>query len=182
MDTRCHHFWRYRCNAGMARIGVYMLTQEELKSLVSYDQTTGLFSWLKKKPQGRYNQHLGWITDKGYVEICIAQKRLKAHRWAWFYVYGELPKQIDHINGDKTDNRLCNLRVVTNKQNHENRGAQNNNTSGFKGVTSFKNKWRAQITHNRKNHHIGLFDTPEKAHAAYKQKANEFFTHYQGQA
>lgn len=159
-----------------------MLTQEELKSLVNYDQETGLFTWIKKKPQGRYKQHLGWITDRGYVEICIAQKRLKAHRWAWFYVHGELPKQIDHINCNKTDNRLCNLRIVTNKQNHENRGAQKNNTSGFKGVTHFENKWRSQIMHNGKNYHIGVFDTPEQAHHAYKEKANEFFTHYQGQA
>jgi hypothetical protein len=158
-----------------------MLTQEELQSLVNYDQETGLFTW-KVKRQGRIKSNLGWITDKGYVEICIAQKRLKAHRWAWFYVHGELPKQIDHINCKKTDNRLCNLRIVTNKQNHENRGAQKNNTSGFKGVTHFENKWRSQITHNGKNYHIGLFDTPEQAHHAYKEKANEFFTHYQGQA
>ena len=157
-----------------------MLTQQELKSIVNYDQETGLFSW-KIKRQGKIKSNLGWITSKGYLEICIAQKRLKAHRWAWFYVYGELPKQIDHINGCKTDNRLCNLRIVNTKQNHENRGAQKNNTSGFKGVTRFQNKWRAQIMHNRKNYHIGLFETPEKAHEAYKVKANEFFTHYQGQ-
>jgi hypothetical protein len=158
-----------------------MLTQEELKSLVNYDQETGLFTW-KVKRQGKIKSNLGWITDKGYVEICIAGKRLKAHRWAWFYVYGELPKQIDHINCNKTDNRLCNLRIVTNKQNHENRGAQKNNTSGFKGVTHFENKWRSQIMHNRKNYYIGLFDTAEEAHIAYKKKANELFTHYQGQA
>jgi hypothetical protein len=176
-----HHFWRLGRIARMARIGINMLTQEELKLLVNYDQETGLFTW-KVKRQGKIKSNLGWITDKGYVEICIAGKRLKAHRWAWFYVYGELPKQIDHINCNKTDNRLCNLRIVTNKQNHENRGAQKNNTSGFKGVTHFENKWRSQIMHNRKNYYIGLFDTAKEAHIAYKKKANELFTHYQGQA
>ena len=175
-----HHLWRHWRNAGMARIGINMLTQEKLKSLVHYDQDTGLFTW-KVKRQGRNKSNLGWVESKGYIEICIAQKRLKAHRWAWFYVHGELPSQIDHINGIKDDNRLCNLRVVTNKQNHENRGAQKNNTSGFKGVTYFQNKWRSQITHNRKNYYIGLFNTPEEAHMAYKQKAHELFTHYQGQ-
>ena len=159
-----------------------MLTQEELKSLVHYNQETGLFTWIKKKPQGRYKQHLGWITSKGYIEICIAQKRLKAHRWAWFYVYGELPEQIDHINEIKTDNRLCNLRVVTNKQNHENRGAQKNNTSGFKGVTKRGNKFIAQIMHNQKQHYLGIFESAEEASNMYKSKANEFFSHYQGQA
>ena len=158
-----------------------MLTQEELKVLVNYEHETGVFTW-KVKRRGRNKPNLGWFTNNGYIEICISKKRLKAHRWAWFYVYGELPKQIDHINGVKTDNRLCNLRAVTNKQNHENRGAQKNNTSGFKGVTSIKNKWRAQIMHNKKSFHIGLFNTPEEAHQAYKEKANEFFTHYQGQA
>ena len=157
-----------------------MLTQEELKSLVYYNQDTGLFTW-KVKRQGRNKSTLGWVESKGYIEICIAQKRLKAHRWAWFYVHGELPEQIDHINGIKNDNRLCNLRVVTKKQNSENRGAQKNNTSGFKGVTHFQNKWRSQIMHNKKNYHIGLFDTAEEAHIAYKQKAHELFTHYQGQ-
>lgn len=159
-----------------------MLTQEELKSIVHYDQDTGLFTWVKKKPQGRYKQNLGWVASKGYIEICIAQKRLKAHRWAWFYVHGELPNQIDHINGIKDDNRLCNLRVVTNKQNHENRGAQKNNTSGFKGVTKRGNRFIAQIMHNRKQYYLGTFDTAEQASNVYKQKANEFFTHYQGQA
>ena len=158
-----------------------MLTQDELKSLVHYDQDTGLFTW-KVKRQGRNKPNLGWIESKGYVEICIAQKRLKAHRWAWFYVYGELPNQIDHINGTKDDNRLCNLRVVTTKQNLENRGAPKNNTSGFKGVTKRGNKFIAQIMHNQKQHYLGVFDTAEQASSVYKQKANELFTHYQGQA
>jgi hypothetical protein len=157
-----------------------MLTQEELKSLVYYDQETGLFSW-KVKRQGRNKPNLGWVESKGYIEICIAQKRLKAHRWAWFYVHGELPEQIDHINGIKNDNRLCNLRVVTNKQNHENRGAQKNNTSGFKGVTKRGNKFISQIMHNRKQHYLGIFETAEQASNVYKQKAQELFTHYQGQ-
>jgi hypothetical protein len=173
-----HHFWRHWCTTGMARIGLNMLTQEELKLLVHYDQDTGLFTWVKKKPQGRYKENLGWVESKGYIEICIAQKRLKAHRWAWFYVYGELPKQIDHINGVKSDNRLCNLRVVTNKQNHENRGAQKNNTSGFKGVTKRGNKFIAQIMHNQKQYHLGMFATAEQASNVYTKKAQEFFTHY----
>ena len=157
-----------------------MLTQDELKSLVHYNPDTGLFSWIKKKPQGRYKENLGWITNKGYIEICIAQKRLKAHRWAWFYVHGELPDQIDHMNGIKDDNKLCNLRVVTNKQNHENRGFQKNNTSGFKGVTKRGNKFVAQITHNQKNIYIGIFESAELASNAYNKKAQEIFTHYKG--
>ena len=180
MDIGNRHLWRLGRYVGLARIGINMLTQEELKSLVYYDQDTGLFTW-KVKRQGRNKSNLGWVASKGYIEICIAQKRLKAHRWAWFYVHGELPDQIDHINGIKNDNRLCNLRVVTNKQNHENRGAQKNNTSGFKGVTKRGNRFIAQIMHNRKQHYLGIFDTAEQASNVYKQKANEFFTHYQGQ-
>jgi hypothetical protein len=156
-----------------------MLTQIELQKIIHYDSNTGLFTWIKKN-SGKYKQFAGWIESKGYVEICISQKRLKAHRWAWFYVHGKLPEQIDHINGIKSDNRLCNLRLVNTKQNHENRGKQKNNTTGFKGVTKRGNKFVAQITHNKKNIYIGIFESAELAGNAYNKKAQEIFTHYKG--
>jgi hypothetical protein len=86
--------------------------------------------------------------------------------------YGEEPPaQIDHINGIKTDDRLCNLRAADNAQNNRNRPAQGNNTSGFKGVSKKRRQWRARISVNGTEHSLGTFDTPEAAAAAYREAA-----------
>jgi hypothetical protein len=78
--------------------------------------------------------------------------------------------QIDHINRIRTDNRISNLREVSHKQNHQNRSKSSHNTSGHSGVSWYKQKsrWRAQITHNQKDIHLGLFTNLEDAIAARK--------------
>ena len=83
--------------------------------------------------------------------------------------------QIDHINGIKDDNRIVNLRVVTNKMNQCNRGKRNNNTSGYKGVYWYKQKkkWQAKIGHHKKSIHLGYYDNIENARQAYNNKAKE---------
>lgn len=83
--------------------------------------------------------------------------------------------QIDHINGDKLDNRRCNLRLASNAENQYNRGKQKNNTSGFKGVRLNRksNKWCAQLKFNGKFHYLGIFHTPEEAHEKYLQFSRE---------
>ena len=100
------------------------------------------------------------------------QSRLhKAHRLAWFYVYGSWPNdQIDHINRNKTDNRIANLREVTNKQNQQNASKRSDNTSGHPGVSWYKrdSKWQARIKHNQKDTHLGYFENLEEAIAARK--------------
>jgi hypothetical protein len=86
---------------------------------------------------------------------------------------GDCPKEVDHINGDPTDNRWSNLREATPQQNKFNRGTCKSNKSGFKGVSRHKQNgnWVAEITHNYRKYHIGCFDTPEEAHEAYKKAA-----------
>ena len=99
---------------------------------------------------------------------------LKAHRLAWFFVYGEWPqKQIDHINGNKSDNRISNLRLATASQNLSNKGITKSNTSGYKGVSfnRTKKKWMASIKVNKKSINLGYFLTPEEASEAYKAAA-----------
>lgn len=83
---------------------------------------------------------------------------------------------VDHINGDRLDNRRSNLRLCTNGENLRNRGAQKNNTSGFKGVcwNKDRNGWMAQISFQNKKHFLGVFETPEEAHEAYKAAAASF--------
>ena len=100
-----------------------------------------------------------------------------AHRLAWFYVYGAWPNgDLDHINGDKLDNRIANLREATRKQNMQNVRQHKHNTSGVKGVAwhSQRNKWRAYIFVDYRQIHLGLFDTKEAA-AAARMNAEEIY-------
>jgi len=147
-----------------------MLTQSRLKELLHYDEETGIFT--RKTKIGRYK--LGSISgakhNKGYVQIMIDGENYLAHRLAWFYVYGEFPKnQIDHINRIKTDNRIENLRQATSSQNGANKNKQINNSTGYTGVTFDKNrsKWMARIWVNNKVIHLGRFSSPIEANSAY---------------
>lgn len=152
-----------------------MITQDELKILFSYDAETGLFTWLVSTAKRvKIGDIAGSKNNKGYIHISINNKKYSAHRLAWLYEHGSFPtKQIDHINGVKDDNRLCNLREATRNQNLRNRGKLANNKSGFKGVRFHKegNKWEAQSTFNSKVTYLGLFDTPELASQAYQEFA-----------
>jgi len=118
---------------------------------------------------------LAWSLDsKGYAKhLFIPEMKMrKLHRMIMNAPDGV---QVDHINGDKLDNRKSNLRLCSNAQNQRNRPIQKNNTSGYKGVVwmSDRNKWRAQVFLDGKNHIVGCFDSPRDAAIAYNQKALE---------
>ena len=108
----------------------------------------------------------------GYKAIYVAPgRKLLAHRAAWCLHHGEWPKgEIDHINGDKDDHRLVNLRLTTRTQNIWNRGARSTNKSGHVGVSFQKarNRWLAQINIDGKHHYLGRFKTAEEAAEAYR--------------
>jgi hypothetical protein len=130
-----------------------MLTQAELQSQLHYDLDTGIFTWIKS------NKQAGYYPENKYSQIGIGDKLYYGHRLAWLYAYGYFPKYVDHINGIKSDNRLCNLREATNQQNAFNSKISTNNTTGIKGVMWNKNakKWHVQIVLNNKKYHIGYF-------------------------
>jgi hypothetical protein len=102
---------------------------------------------------------------KGYLKITIKNQAYLEHRIVFYMVHGYCPETVDHINGDKTDNRIENLRAATYSENQCNVPLASNNVSGHKGVTFYKrmNKWRAQIAFNKVVKHLGYFDTKELA-------------------
>jgi hypothetical protein len=153
------------------------LTQHDLIRALHYDQSTGLFTRTFKNGNAK---PVGSINTKGYVCIPLNSVKYVAHRLAWLWVHGNFPNgQIDHINGDKQDNRIANLRVVTNKQNCENKPLQKNSTSGFVGVNwkASANKWVAQICHNQHVIYLGLFNKIEEAIAVRRLAQRALFTH-----
>lgn len=143
------------------------MTRERLQSLVRYDPATGLFTRLVR----RTNATGGWPDKAGYLYLMIDTKTYSAHRLAWLYMTGEWPRNdIDHINGNRADNRFCNLRDVPKNFNMQNeRRARNNNAFGLMGVQFRKDrgKYVAVLRIDGKSRRFGAFDTPEEAHAAY---------------
>lgn len=120
-------------------------------------------------------------TPEGYLLIRLDGHSLSAHRLAWIYFYGEAPpKMIDHKDGDKANNRIANLRPANNSQNGANSERPSNNTSGFKGVCLYRKlgRYAARITFKGKSHHLGMYDTPEEAHAAYVHAATAVWGEY----
>lgn len=140
-----------------------------LKEYLSCDSDTGVLTW-KKKPAT--NAKIGGIAGSkscGYIKIRFRNKLYCAHRIAWLFAYGEWPKQIiDHINGIKDDNRICNLRDVSNRENQRNRKAHR--SGRLVGATFDKSdkRWKSRVKKNKKPIHLGGFDTEIEAHEAYK--------------
>ncbi len=152
--------------------GLHMLTQSRLKELLHYNPETGLFTWIKRTGSARAGRVAGIVNHYGYIHIKVDRKSYYAQRIVWLYVHGEFPdKDIDHINRDKKDNRLENLRLATRGENIMNRGIQKNNKSGYRGVHQCKvsKKWIAATRIDNKQTAIGRFDNKEDAFEAYKK-------------
>jgi len=145
----------------------------ECHRLFSYDKETGIVT-RKISVQNKVKAGDTITSDDGagYLQVKIQGRKYRLHRLIWLMVTGYLPeKHIDHINGIKNDNRLCNLRECSSSENSFNRGKNKNNKTGYKGVSMCKNNvnpFRAQICKNGVVVRLGEFKTPELAHEAYK--------------
>jgi hypothetical protein len=157
------------------------LRADYVQSILDYEPATGVFRWRWRadKPPNINARDAGKIAGAtqgdGYRIIKIDDRSYRAHRLAWLISTGAWPSaQIDHISGDRLDNCLANLREATHGENMRNSRRCANNTSGFKGVSWDKRsgKWLAHIKIDRRSRHLGSFDTPEEAHAAYCEAAN----------
>jgi hypothetical protein len=164
-----------------------------LLQLLRYDEATGTLFWRERSADAcnetdywsaehtakvfstRYagKPALNRIMDKGYRRGSLAGRTTFAHRVVWKMAYGSEPEHIDHINGDRADNRLINLRAVTRTQNNRNAKRRRDNTTGVTGVKWHKanRKWVAVIKNNGKDKYLGSFLTIEEATEARKKAA-----------
>lgn len=140
------------------------IAPEELRRLVSYDPDTGA---LHRTEDG---SPITTTDEFGYIRFRVGGVRMRGHRAAWVIHYGSWPEgTVDHINSDRADNRLSNLRLASIAENVRNGRARR---AGLKGATKLKNgKWRAQIMVNRRNIYLGDHATEEAAAAAYDRAA-----------
>jgi DUF4097 and DUF4098 domain-containing protein YvlB len=157
------------------------MTQEYLKSLLDYNPETGKFIWrVNNKNYVKSGSEAGWIDSYGYRVIGIDKKGYKGHRLAWLWYYGRWPEnEIDHINHNRGDNRIKNLREVSHQENVKNRSRPRNNTSGHVGVHWYKGqkKWCANIESNGKKIYLGSFKEKEDAVKARKEAEAKYKFH-----
>lgn len=148
---------------------------EVIRDALNYDPSTGLLMWRATKGNVTSGQVAGYRKKDGYVYVRLGGVKYVAHRLAWVHFHGVVPQdQIDHINGNTSDNRICNLREACDKLNQQNlQGPTRRNTSGYLGVYPSGKKWRALLQLNGVNHHIGSFPTAFEAHLAYMKAKRE---------
>ena len=147
-----------------------MLTQARLKEFFHYDLDTGLFTRVKSAGCSAKGSIVGTSHNDGYLSMEIDKKGYLLHRLAWLYVIGSFPEfEIDHIDGDRKNNKLANLRQANDLENAQNRKLPLNNTSGYVGVFFKDKKWYAKIDVNKKRYFLGYHKTAELAHEAYKE-------------
>lgn len=158
------------------------ITAEFVRELFHYDPETGVFTRrvTRQGMRGKAGNVAGTRKPNGYLSISICGANFMAHRLAWLYAHGDWPKgHIDHINQDKADNRIANLREASHTLNMHNRSVNRNNKTGLRGVGVYKDsgrnrkRFRAYIGKEGKTLHLGSYATAEEAHAAYCKAAAE---------
>jgi len=174
-----------------------ILTAERLKQVVNYDAETGIFTWLPRKHSEfehvkTWNKRwagkrAGALRPDGYITICVDRKAYQAHRLAWLFVHGLMPAyQIDHINMDRSNNRIDNLRDVSQSINQQNRYARKKESDLPAGVCLFKRNlkrpYQAKIWKDRKTIHLGYFETADLAHSAYIEARKKLHPGYVNQS
>ena len=175
--TRNHAPLRAKLHPGQWGGGTE-LTQARLKKLLRYELKTGEFFWrVAKSRRVQIGDRAGWISRYGYWLIYVDDKTYCAHRLAWLYAYGQFPNRwLDHKDRNRSNNRIVNLREATPSQSAANSKIQNR--TGLRGVHQSGRRWQARICHRGKRTHLGMFDLPEEAHAAWCEAAQKLFGEY----
>lgn len=143
---------------------------ELLRQCMHYDENTGILTWKVSRGKAKSGKTVGRIGREGYVKLCLFGRYYVAHRVIWAMHYGcQPPEVIDHINQNRSDNRICNLRDGTcaiNQQNQQ-RPHCRNKSSKYLGVSKFSGRWRAKIYNKGKYYFLGYFASEEDAAQAY---------------
>lgn len=159
--------------------GKELIAAERLRELLHYDPATGCFTWRVDRMCGRYGKQFAARAGQSAgnliaglrprVQLRVEGKNYKAHRLAWLYAYGEWPaKELDHVDGDATNNRINNLRLATRRLNNQNHRRPNqNNRLQVQGVKKNWNRFVAQLCVDGKTRYVGSFATAAEAHQAY---------------
>jgi glutamine synthetase type III len=134
---------------------------EQLRAEITYVPEDGTF--IRKSGK----KSTGTINSNGYLNIRVLKSTYYAHRLGFLLHNGYVPKYIDHVNQDKADNRISNLREATASQNKANVKVRADSTTGLKGVKPYRDKFRATITEHGERHHLGTFNSAREAHCAY---------------
>lgn len=157
-----------------------------LRELLRYDAVTGQFTWLPRPREmfvsdnafrtwnSRYvGKVAGSVRPAGHLAVAVGHTQYRAHRLVWLYVHGDpVPDVIDHVDGNKLNNRFTNLRAATKLQNGANSTIRKNNTTGIKGVGRWKGFYRARIMFEGKDINLGYFKTLEDAAKARFEAAS----------
>lgn len=159
------------------------LTQEQLKEVLSFDHETGVFTWKTERIGRKQNAVAGTTRKDNYRTICINKKYYLAHRLAWLYFYGEWPKKmIDHIDRNKSNNQIKNLRDVSQSVNQCNVDKAQKNNKSTKLLGAYFNKkagkFSSSITIDKKSIYLGLHQTAQLAHEAYMSAKKQFHKGY----
>ena len=140
-----------------------MLTQDKLHQMFEYKDG----NLYRKISLGRTKagDKVGFVDSKGYLSVNINKKCFYLHRIIWMMQYGEMPELLDHVDGNRQNNKIENLRLANRFENSHNKQINKNNTSGVKGVYWHRKakKWAAQITKHNKHYSLGVFETKELA-------------------
>jgi hypothetical protein len=152
------------------------LTQERVQELFAYNPEDGILrtKTIRQGSNSYIGQPIGTLTNYGYLCVTIDTKRYQLHRVIWLYVYGYIPKEdLDHIDGNRTNNRLFNLREANRQDNLKNTAVHRDSSTSILGVNwdKRKSKWRATIYVNKKQEHLGYFKEIQEATLA-RQQAN----------
>jgi hypothetical protein len=155
-------------------------SQARLHELLDFDPLTGVFVWRMSRGTVRAGGRAGWFHSTGYWYVRVDGVDYKLHRLAWVWVHGSAPQAlIDHIDRNKSNNAIDNLREATHAQNQQNKKTYANNLSGHKGVSWYplRSKWRVRIQHDKRSILVGFFSTLTEAVQARRSTEAVLHTH-----
>jgi len=150
------------------------ITQARLREALFYSPIVGVFEWRRSGRRIRRGFLAGRVCPNGYVRLCVDGRIYPAHKLAWLYMHGEYPEcPIDHIDGDRSNNAINNLRLATPSENSHNMRLQKSSRTGVKGVALVRGKYEAAIRKGGKYLFRKSFDTIEEAEKAVRDARNK---------